>query len=105
MPPLLLSSSQYLSLRNIEEFQVVKFSDVLSPKYLQDENSECLWKSPVDGLINIKFQHTSPKSNRLYLYFPQNDKIKIRMEVINGGFRGTVFANKGECIDIRWKKS
>lgn len=96
---------QYISEKDISEFDFVKYSTTVSPGYLENKKQQCLWKSTIDGLLSVKFQHTSPKNNTLYLYDPRNEKRKIRMNVVDGAFYTSIFTTKGECLDLRWKKS
>ena len=96
---------QYISERDINDLYFVGYSETVSPHYLEDKKSHCLWKSPISGLANIKFQHTSPKNNTLYLYDYENNKRRIRFNIIDGAFYSTIFVSKDKCIDVRWKKS
>ena len=82
----------------------VEFLEV-SPKYIVDESSSCLWNPPFSGFIEIKFKHTSPKKNTLFLYDMKQNQQRIKLKVKGDAFYGRKFVEKGKCIDFRWKKS
>lgn len=100
---------QFLTETDIGDFANKMTSVNVSPLYLDEKKnksySNCLWKPPISGMVNISFAHHTPKNNRIYLYDPENNKMKIRLEVNKGKFYGTIFVKKNECIDLRWKRS
>jgi len=96
---------QYLSEKNLDSLNFKKCFETIAPHFIDEKGPHCLWKPSIDGLVTIEFRHTSPKHNTLYLYDYNNKDRKIRLDIINGIFRGCIYVSKGKCIDLRWKKS
>ncbi|WP_231871747.1 hypothetical protein, partial [Oleiphilus sp. HI0079] len=77
-------------------------SIVVKPGLTSMPDQDCSIASGETAIAEIKFQHTSPKNNKLYLEADGGALIRLKIDTETGYFRGRMFLLKERCNRLEW---